>query len=44
MKLLCALGIHAYPRFVNAHTQAPAPVRCERCGKAYGSHEIRRQS
>lgn len=29
--LLCALGIHRFPRYVNAHTQAPAPIRCERC-------------
>ncbi len=29
--ILCALGIHRSPRYVNAHTQAPAPIRCERC-------------
>lgn len=33
--ILCALGLHAYPRYVDAHTQAPAPVRCSRCGRAY---------
>lgn len=34
MRLLCRIGLHLYPRYVNAYTQAPAPVRCERCGKA----------
>lgn len=33
--ILCALGLHTYPAHVTAHTQAPAPVRCERCGRAY---------
>jgi len=33
--LLCRIGWHRYPRYVNAYTQAPAPVRCERCGKAW---------
>lgn len=28
---LCRLGLHRWPRRVNAHTQAPAPIRCERC-------------
>jgi hypothetical protein len=29
----CRLGLHLYPRYVDAWSQAPAPVRCERCGK-----------
>lgn len=33
--LLCRIGLHAYPKYVNAYTQAPAPVRCERCGRKY---------
>lgn len=32
--LRCALGLHAWPRYVNAYTQAPAPVRCARCTRA----------
>lgn len=33
---LCRLGFHAWPRYVNAPTQAPAKVRCLRgCGKAH---------
>ncbi|MDQ1206193.1 hypothetical protein QE377_002552 [Microbacterium sp. SORGH_AS 862] len=32
--LLCRIGLHAWPLSVNAYTQAPAPVRCERCGEA----------
>lgn len=34
MKLLCRIGLHLYPRYVKAYLQAPAPIRCERCGKA----------
>jgi hypothetical protein len=30
--LLCRWGIHTGPKFVTAHTQAPAPLRCTRCG------------
>ena len=30
--LFCAMGWHRWPRYVNAYTQAPAPIRCERCG------------
>lgn len=30
--VLCLLGWHSWPRYVNAYTQAPAPVRCYRCG------------
>lgn len=35
---LCRLGLHAFPRYVTAHTQAPAPVRCRRCGMPYPSN------
>ena len=31
---LCRFGLHEWPRHVDAHTQAPAPVRCYRCGVA----------
>lgn len=34
--LLCRVGRHSWPRYVEAHTQAPAPLRCERCGKEKG--------
>lgn len=34
MKVLCLIGWHRYPRFVDAWAQAPAPVRCERCRRA----------
>lgn len=33
---LCRLGLHLCPRYVDAWAQAPAPVRCERCGRKYG--------
>lgn len=32
-RLLCPIGLHRYPHFVNAWSQAPARVRCERCGR-----------
>lgn len=31
--ILCRLGVHQYPATVNPYTQAPAPIRCMRCGK-----------
>lgn len=30
--LLCRLGIHRAGYSGNAHTHAPAPIRCDRCG------------
>lgn len=34
--LLCRIGLHSWPLYVNAHTQAPAKIRCLRgCGKAH---------
>jgi DNA-directed RNA polymerase subunit RPC12/RpoP len=33
MSILCRIGLHNYPHWVNAHTQATAPIRCERCGR-----------
>lgn len=30
--LLCRIGLHSWPLYVNAYTQAPAPIRCHRCG------------
>lgn len=35
-RLLCAIGIHRPDYSGNAHTHAPAPIRCERrhCRKA----------
>jgi len=33
--LLCRIGIHRYPSFIDAYSYAPAPVRCERCGHIY---------
>lgn len=32
-RLLCHLGLHRWNYSGNAHTHAPAPVRCERCKK-----------
>lgn len=34
MTVLCKLGLHSWPAHVNAYSQAPAPIRCERCGAA----------
>ncbi|MBD8477581.1 hypothetical protein [Microbacterium sp. CFBP 8794] len=31
--LRCALGIHRWGYSGNAYTQAPATIRCERCGQ-----------
>lgn len=30
-RLLCRLGIHRGNYYGNAHTHAPAPIRCLRC-------------
>lgn len=32
--MLCRIGLHLWPRYINAHTHAPAPIRCTRCQKA----------
>lgn len=32
-KFLCRVGFHSWPVYVDSYTQAPAPVRCTRCGK-----------
>lgn len=33
MRLLCCIGIHSWDYFGYAHTHAPRPIRCERCGR-----------
>jgi hypothetical protein len=38
MKFLCKLGIHLWGYSGNAWTQAPAPIRCDRCGTAARLH------
>lgn len=37
MRWLCKVGLHEWPLYVNAHTQAPAPIRCYRCGRSRGA-------
>lgn len=34
-RLLCAIGLHSWDYYGNAHTHAPRPIRCERCGVRY---------
>lgn len=31
-RLLCLVGVHRWDYSGNAHTHAPAPIRCERPG------------
>ena len=34
MSTLCRIGLHSWPHWIVAYTQAPEPIRCYRCGKA----------
>lgn len=35
MHFLCLIGLHRSDYSGNAHTHAPAPIRCYRCKKEY---------
>lgn len=33
MRLFCLIGLHRWDFYGYAHWHAPAPIRCERCGR-----------